>query len=145
MVWGVFQESARPAISMVAPGGVEVMLSSPVVGAAGAAATGSRFGVFSRFFRGAASRVSVETGNKFTGSWGVDAGWTVLVSTGSGVGALVRWRKDMASAETTNKNATTAPASFHWVISFDGIFSALATLAGAGVRIVVDVADAAAL
>ena len=51
----------------------------------------------------------------------------------------------MASAETTNKNATTAPASFHWVISFDGIFSALATLAGAGVRIVVDVADAAAL
>src|SRR5437764_8409799 len=145
MVWGVFQDSARPAISMVAPGGVEVMLSSPVVGAAGEGATGSRLAAFSRFFRGAVSRVSVETGNKFTGSCGVDA-WIVLVSaTGSGGGALVRWRKDMASAETTNSNATTAPTSFHWVISLEGIFSALATLAGAGFRVAVDVADGAAL
>ena len=43
------------------------------------------------------------------------------------------------------RNATTAPASFHWVISLKGIFSALATLAGAGFRVAVDVADGAAL
>ena len=121
------------------------MLSSPVVGAAGAAATGEELVAFSRLLRGAAS---VETGNKFTESCGVASGWTgatVVAATGSGGGALVRWRKDMASADTTNSRAMTAPASFHCVTNLEGIFSTLPTLAGAGSRVMVVVADGATL
>ena len=60
---------------MVAPGGTEEMLISPVTGAAGVTPTGSGVLDFVLVLRGPDSGVTTETGVSVTeGSWGADAG-----------------------------------------------------------------------
>src|SRR5205085_2843228 len=108
---------------MMAPSGTEVMLSTPSATGAGAAGAGSAFAAFSLRARGCTSRISEGCELAVAGVAADLVGFTEAGDPGwvtSGAASRLRWLKEIASAETTNKAATTIPAHFHWANNFAG-------------------------